>query len=85
MPDEIPVTVKMRRGIDDSAESYDNFFKILDGAFDLGIAGITVHGRTVMQRYIGPSKWDFLKEVKAHAGDNIILGSGDLYSPLKTV
>ena len=80
VPDEIPVTVKMRRGIDDSAESYDNFFKILDGAFDIGVAGITVHGRTVMQRYIGPSKWEFLKEVKAHAGDNIILGSGDLFT-----
>ena len=52
VPDEIPVTVKMRRGIDDSAESYDNFFKILDGAFDIGVAGITIHGRTVMQRYI---------------------------------
>jgi len=35
VPDEIPVTVKMRRGIDDTAESYDNFFEILDGAFDI--------------------------------------------------
>ena len=55
VPDDIPVTVKMRRGIDDTDESRDNFFEILDGAFAIGVAGITVHGRTVKQRYIGPS------------------------------
>ncbi len=36
VPDEIPVTVKMRRGIDDTSESRDNFFRILDGAIDAG-------------------------------------------------
>ena len=80
VPDEIPVTVKMRRGIDDSQESRDQFFEILDGAFGMGIAGVTVHGRTVKQRYVGPSKWSFLKEVKDHVGDRVILGSGDLFS-----
>lgn len=76
-----PVTLKMRRGYDDSAESERNFFHILDGAFDLGVASITVHGRTVQQRYVGPSNWDFLKKVKAHAGDRTILGSGDVFAP----
>lgn len=80
VPDEIPVTVKMRRGIDDTDESRDNFFEILDGAFDIGVAAITVHGRTVKQRYVGPSKWEFLKTLKEHAGDKIILGSGDLFT-----
>lgn len=80
VPDEIPVTVKMRRGIDDSAESRDHFFTILDGAFEAGVAAITVHGRTVQQRYIGPSHWQFLAEVKQHAGSRTILGSGDLFS-----
>lgn len=80
VPDEIPVTVKMRRGIDDTQESRDNFFAILDGAFDIGIAAITIHGRTVEQRYIGPSRWEFLREVKDHVGDRIILGSGDLFT-----
>ena len=47
VPPHIPVTVKMRRGIDDSAESRDKFFTILDGAFAAGVAAITVHGRTV--------------------------------------
>jgi tRNA-dihydrouridine synthase B len=80
VPPEIPVTVKMRRGIDDTQESRDNFFEILDGAFALGVSGITVHGRTVKQRYIGPSRWSFLKEVKTHVGDKVILGSGDLFT-----
>ena len=80
VPDHIPVTVKMRRGIDDTQESRDNFFEILDGAFKIGVDAITVHGRTVKQRYVGPSKWEFLKELKEHAGDKIILGSGDLFT-----
>ena len=81
VPAEIPVTVKMRRGIDDSSESKQQFFSILEGAFDLGIAGVTVHGRTVKQKYVGPSQWGFLKEVKTAFGDKVILGSGDLFTP----
>lgn len=81
VPDHIPVTVKMRRGIDDSDKSRDQFFQILDGAVDAGLAGATVHGRTVVQRYVGPSRWQFLGEVKSHVGDKLqILGSGDLFS-----
>ncbi|NIP84272.1 MAG: tRNA-dihydrouridine synthase family protein [Planctomycetales bacterium] len=81
VPDPVPVTVKMRRGIDDSAESHEKFLAILNGAFDLGVAAVTVHGRTVQQRYIGPSRWDFLADLKRHVGDRTILGSGDLFSP----
>ena len=81
VPDQIPVTVKMRRGIDETAESRDAFFQILDGAVAAGLAAATVHGRTVVQRYVGPSRWEFLAEVKSHVGDSIrILGSGDLFS-----
>jgi nifR3 family TIM-barrel protein len=80
VPSEIPVTLKMRRGLDDSAESRDRFYEIMDGAFAMGVAAITVHGRTVQQRYIGPSRWDALAEIKRHAGSKIILGSGDLFS-----
>lgn len=80
VPDGIPVTVKMRRGVDDTQESRDNFFRILDGAYAIGVDAITVHGRTVVQRYIGPSRWEFLKEVKQHIGDRILLGSGDLFT-----
>ena len=81
VPPKIPVTVKMRRGIDDTPESRDRFFTIFDGAFQRGVAAITVHGRTVQQRYIGPSRWEFLREVKRHAGSRTVLGSGDLFTP----
>lgn len=80
VPSAIPVTLKMRRGIDDSAESRDRFYRILDGAFARGAAAITVHGRTVEQKYVGPSNWDFLREVKQHAGSRTIIGSGDVFT-----
>jgi nifR3 family TIM-barrel protein len=81
VPAEIPVSVKMRRGIDDSVESRDKFFQILDGAIEAGLAGVTVHGRTVEQRYIGPSRWEFLRDVVEHVDGRLsVLGSGDLFS-----
>jgi nifR3 family TIM-barrel protein len=80
VPDAIPVTVKMRRGVDDSQQSRDQFFEILDGTIDAGISAVTVHGRTVEQRYLGASRWEFLAEVKQHVGAFTILGSGDLFS-----
>jgi nifR3 family TIM-barrel protein len=80
VPAKIPVTVKMRRGIDDSAASREKFFEIFDGIFALGVAAVTVHGRTVQQRYDGPSRWEFLRELKAYAGQHVVLGSGDLFN-----
>jgi tRNA-dihydrouridine synthase B len=81
VPAHIPVTVKMRRGIDDTQKSRDQFFQILDAAFAAGVAGVTVHGRTVEQRYIGPSRWAFLQDVKQHVGSaGTVLGSGDLFT-----
>jgi len=80
VPGAIPVTLKMRRGIDDSEGSREDFYRILDGAFARGAAAITVHARTVAQKYTGPSNWDFLREVKHHAGQKTILGSGDLFT-----
>jgi nifR3 family TIM-barrel protein len=80
LPPNVPLTVKMRRGMDDSEESRENFFKIFDGAFDRGAAAITVHGRTVRQRYTGTSSREFLRDVKRHAGDQIVIGSGDLFT-----
>ena len=80
VPATVPVTLKMRRGIDDSQESRDKFFLIFEGAFDLGVAAITVHGRTVTQRYDGPSRWEFLRELKELAADRVVLGSGDLFT-----
>jgi nifR3 family TIM-barrel protein len=80
VPPHVPVTLKMRRGLDDTPESLDNFWTIFDGAFARGAAAITVHGRTVQQKYVGPSNWDFLASAKRHAGEKIVIGSGDLFS-----
>ncbi len=80
VPGNVPVTVKLRCGIDDTAQSRARFFEIVDGAFRIGAAAITVHGRTVEQRYVGPSDWRFLRDVKAHVGAQTVIGSGDLFS-----
>jgi nifR3 family TIM-barrel protein len=80
VPPHVPVTVKMRRGMDDSARSRDDFYAIFDGVWRIGAAAVTVHGRSVQQRYEGRCSWDFLREVKAHAGRRIVLGSGDLFT-----
>ncbi len=79
VPPHVPVTLKMRRGMDDSPKSERDFFRIFDAAWELGLAAITVHGRTVEQRYRGSSTWAFLKRVKKHAGNCVVLGSGDLF------
>ncbi|MBW3540265.1 MAG: tRNA-dihydrouridine synthase family protein [Planctomycetes bacterium] len=81
VPERIPVTLKMRRGLDDSDGSRERFFTIFDGAFERGVAAVTVHGRTVVQRYDGPSNWSALAEIKRHAGERTVIGSGDLFSP----
>jgi tRNA-dihydrouridine synthase B len=78
LPPSVPLTVKLRRGMDDSAKSREDFYAIFDGSFALGAAAITVHGRTVRQRYEGLASWDFLREVKLRAGERTIVGSGDL-------
>jgi hypothetical protein len=64
-----PVTVKMRRGTDDSPEAASRVFRILDGVFEIGVSAVTMHPRTVKQRYVGPSDWSFLTRVKEHVGD----------------
>lgn len=76
----VPVTVKMRRGSDDSPAARDRFWEILERAVELGIAAVTVHGRTVAQRYDGASRWSVLTEVKRRYPDLYVYGSGDLFT-----
>ena len=85
IPGAVPLTIKLRKGFDDSTESRKHFFEILDGAVDRGICGVTVHGRTVQQRYGGESDWNFIREVKEHLEsknrlDVAVIGSGDLFT-----
>ena len=80
VPDGIPVTLKIRRGSDDSPEAETNFYRLFDAAYEIGIAWATVHGRTVEQKYVGPSDWGFLRELVKRRPDRLIFGSGDIWS-----
>ena len=80
LPASVTTTLKIRRGSDDSEEAERNFMRIFDAAYELGYAWATVHGRTVEQKYVGPSKWTFLRDLVARRPDRIIFGSGDIWT-----
>lgn len=79
-PAEIPCTVKLRRGWDDTPEAADAFERIFDGAYELGYAWATVHCRTVEQKYKGPGRWPFLTDLVKRYADRPIFGSGDVWT-----
>lgn len=79
IPLEVPVSLKLRIGWDETPESQKGFYQILDGAIQLGIAAITVHGRTVVQQYRGFADWDALARVRKFVGNSVcLMGSGDV-------
>jgi tRNA-dihydrouridine synthase len=80
LPRTVPTTLKIRRGSDESAEAERNFLRIFDAAYELGYAWATVHGRTVEQKYVGASKWTFLRDLARARPDRVIFGSGDVWS-----
>ena len=73
----IPVTVKMRKGWD---ESETNAPEVARRAADAGAAAITIHGRTAKQSYSGEADWDFVARV-AEAVPVPVFGSGDCVEP----
>jgi nifR3 family TIM-barrel protein len=75
-----PVTLKVRqRFAHDGSE--DNFWQLSEGARQAGAAAITVHARSVAQKYTGTADWDFLKRVKREFDDWTVIGSGDVLTP----
>lgn len=79
VPMEVPVSIKLRIGWDETTESEKAFYRIVDGAVQLGIAAITIHGRTVKQMYKGFADWDALARVRKFVGDaTCLMGSGDV-------
>ena len=79
VPASIPVTVKMRRSFDDTPEMVEAFEIIFEAAYAMGCSWVTVHARTVEQKYVGPSRWDVLRDLCARNPDKLIFGSGDVW------
>ncbi len=70
----IPVTVKFRKGWDDSSVNAVDFAKRMEQA---GAAAVAVHGRTRMQMYSPPVDIDIIKAVK-EAVSIPVIGNGDV-------
>lgn len=79
VPATIPCTVKLRRAFDDTHEMALNFECIFNAAYEMGYAWATVHCRTVVQKYLGPGKWEFLTDLVRRNSDKLIFGSGDIW------
>ncbi|NMO55928.1 tRNA dihydrouridine synthase DusB [Actinoplanes sp. TBRC 11911] len=74
-PYGIPLTVKMRKGIDDDHLTYVEAGLI---AQEAGAAVVALHARTAEQRYSGEADWDAIATLK-QALDVPVLGNGDIW------
>ncbi len=73
-----PVTVKTRLGWDDSSKNIEEIALRLQ---DVGIAALTIHGRTRAQLYKGAADWTLIGAVKNNPAIRIpIIGNGDVDS-----
>ena len=79
VPAHVPCTVKLRRSFDDTPEMAANLHVILAAARRIGYAWATIHARTVVQKYIGPSRWDLLRDIVRAHPEMPIFGSGDIW------
>jgi nifR3 family TIM-barrel protein len=70
----IPITAKIRLGWDDDNLNYLEIARIIEGS---GGKAIAVHGRTRMQNYTHPARWDAIREVKS-AVKIPVIGNGDI-------
>ncbi len=80
LPPSAITTASLRRGFDDSAQSVDHFYQVLDALWANGYSAVRVHARTVEQKYIGRSEWDFLRDLKRQYPTRTLLGSGDVFT-----
>ena len=72
---QVPVTIKMRVGIDDGHQTY---LEAGLRAQDAGVAAVALHGRTAAQHYSGHADWDTIAAL-VDALDVPVLGNGDIW------
>jgi nifR3 family TIM-barrel protein len=74
---DVPVTVKMRKGIDEDHLTYLDAARI---ARDAGVAAVSLHARTANEHYSGHADWSAIATLKEAVTDIPILGNGDIWS-----
>lgn len=76
---KVPVSVKMRKGIDDDHLTY---LHAGESAARAGVAWVALHGRTAAQMYGGHADWDAIKNLKDHLRqfNTPVLGNGDIWT-----
>ena len=72
---DVPVTIKVRKGIDDDLLTYLDAGRI---AQEEGAAAIGLHARTAAQLYSGEARWDAIGELKRSVSIPV-LGNGDIW------
>ena len=79
----LPVTVKTRLGWDEDTKY---IVKVAEALQDVGIKGLSIHGRTRAQMYKGEADWSLIAEVKNNPRMHIpIFGNGDIDTPQKAL
>ena len=73
----IPVTVKMRKGID---QDHLTFLDAGKAARDAGVTAVALHGRTAEDFYSGRADLDAIAELLESLPDVQVLGNGDIWS-----
>lgn len=76
-PHGVPVTVKMRKGIDDDHLTYLEAGLV---AQDAGVAAVALHARTAADYYSGTADWEAIARLKEAVTDIPVLGNGDIWS-----
>ena len=74
---DLPVTVKMRKGID---SEHLTFLDAGKTARDAGVAAIALHGRTASDYYSGTADWNSIADLRESLPDVQVLGNGDIWS-----
>jgi nifR3 family TIM-barrel protein len=74
---DIPLTVKMRKGIDADHLTYIEAGK---AARDAGVAAVALHGRTAADYYSGNADWAAIATLREALPDVQVLGNGDIWS-----